>query len=132
MTFSPPLDGAVGFFVFFAYAYGAVAFLGATIVEIIVLWRLGWGPFLDSVTTSFAMNMASTLVGLLMAFALNINLTFGIFLLMFIISIGIEGGILLGMNESRHGVKKVWRLAVIANVISYILLGIGWFIFLEV
>ncbi len=125
MTYSPPLDGAAGYLILFIFIYGIAAFVVATVVETLILWRLRWGTFLYSLLTSFLMNLASTVVGFMIANQFIIDLTAGIFLLLFIISVVLEGGIMLAMNQSRHEVEKVWRLAVISNVISYILLGIG-------
>lgn len=125
MTYSPPLDGAAGYLILFIFIYGIAAFVVATVVETLILWRLRWGTFLYSLLTSFLMNLASTVVGFMIANQFIIDLTTGIFLLLFIISVVLEGGIMLAMNQSRHEVEKVWRLAVISNVISYILLGIG-------
>lgn len=124
MLYLPPLDGAAGFLILFFLVYGIVALLGVTIVETVVLLRLKWGSFLFSFVTSFVMNLASTIVGFWMAQALNTEITVGIFLMLFVISVFLEGGIMLLFNQSRHEVEKVWRLAVISNVISYILLGL--------
>jgi hypothetical protein len=129
MAYSPPLDSVVGILIALVVFYAVPAFLGVILVEIIVLWRLGWGSFLYSLITSFVINLASTLVGIVMVYALDIYyFTFevGLFLLLFIISVVIEAIIMLGMNRSRHELKEVWRMALIANGITYILLGIGF------
>ena len=135
MAYSPPLDGAVGLIIIYAFFLGIAAFLGVTIVENIILWRFGWGSFLHSLLTAFVMNLVSTIVGVVMAYTLLFsvrNISVAIYLVLFSISVVIEGTIMLGMKRSKYEAGKVWQLAVIANVISYILLGIGWLIFLEV
>lgn len=130
MAYSPPLDSVVGYVIlFYVFSLGIVAFVAVTTVEFIVLWLMGWGSFLYSLLTSFVMNLASTIVGIMIGFFSFTDLTVGIFLLLFLISVGIEGAIMLIMNRSKHEMKGVWGLAFISNVLSYILLGTGIYIF---
>lgn len=138
MAYSPPLDGAAGLVLAYFFLYGIVAFVVATVVESIVLWRSGWGSFLNSLLTSFIMNLASTIVGyLLTAFfipnfaedafdTMGNGVFFLLFLLLFFLSLGLEGVIMLGMGRSRNPAGKIWQMALNANVISYILMGIAF------
>jgi hypothetical protein len=135
MVYSPLLDSAVALLALVALIYGSIAFVVVIFVEILILWRLGWGSFLYSLLTSFIMNLASTFVGgwLIASFYEHILETydsggkyFMLFLLLFLISLVLEGGVMLAMDRSRHKKEKVWGIALIANVISYILLGIGF------
>lgn len=138
MAYSPPLDGAAGLVLAYFLLYGIVAFVVATFVESIILWRSGWGSSLDALLTSFIMNLASTIVGYILTsfffpnFAEDAFVTIGdgvfflLFLLLFFLSLGLEGAIMWGMSRSRHQARKIWQMAIIANVVSYILIGIGF------
>jgi hypothetical protein len=135
MAYSPPLDSAVALFMMVAPFIGIAVFFLATIVEILVLWGSGWGSFLYSLLTSFVVNLASTVIGVVITlyFADKDIAPFGIgnsgnfllvFILLFFVSLGLEGGIMLGMNRSQHKAQRVWELALHANFVSYIFLGI--------
>lgn len=125
MAYSPPLDGLVGVFIIFYFFLGIAAFVMVTFAEALALWLFAWGSFLHSLLTSFIMNLASTVVGIILAFAFETDLTVGIFLLLFAITLVIEGGVMLGMNDSRYGLEEVGMLAVIFNIISYVFLTVG-------
>lgn len=128
MAYSPPLDGAVALYLIigiFGVVVAIPAFLGVIFVETIILWRLGWGSVLRCLLTSFAMNLATTVVGIVMAFSSITDLTVDAFLQLFIISVGLEGLVMLGMKRPQHVMMEVWLVAFIANVISYILLAVG-------
>jgi hypothetical protein len=113
-----------GVFIFF----GLLAFLifsGIVLgLEAVVLWSLKWDTFGRSLLASFLMNLASTIVGVLAIGLLATSLlnNFVSFVLALLLSILIEGGVLMLMK--RDATTKNWRVASIANVVSYGLLGI--------
>jgi hypothetical protein len=133
MSYSPAFDGAVGAILVFFLVAGIIAFTVAVISETIVLHQLGWGSFLYSLLTSFLMNLASTIAGYYATFHTLLNryfnmLSIGYYLIMFFLSILIEGAIMLRMRKPHNGLKDVWLIAADANIVSYVLLGIGFYL----
>jgi hypothetical protein len=109
------LFGLVAFLLFSGIVFG---------IEAVVLWLLKWGTFGRSLLASFLMNLASTIVGVVVIGVLATSLlnNFLTFVLALLLSILIEGGVL--MLVKRDATHENWRAASIANVISYALLGI--------
>lgn len=125
MFYSVPHD-VVGPGVFLLF--GLVAFLVfSTIVlvlEAVVLWLLKWDAFGRSLLSSFLMNLASTIVGVLAVGSLLsgwIN-NFLAFVLALLLSILIEGGVLMLMKRGTR--RENWRAAVVANIASYAVFGL--------
>jgi hypothetical protein len=89
-----------------------------------VLWLLKWDAFGRSLLSSFLMNLASTMLGILLIGLSLIGLLndFLGFVISFMLSVLSEGGVLMLMK--RDATRENWRVAIIANVISYSLLGI--------
>ena len=109
------LFGLIAFLVFSAIVF---------VIEAVVLWLLKWGTFGRSLLSSFLMNLASTIVGIL---AIGLSVTglsnnFLGFVIALLLSVLIEGGVLMLMK--RGATRENWRAASIANVVSYALLGI--------
>lgn len=90
-------------------------FLPVFIVETLVLWLLRWGTLARSALGSLAMNLTSTLLGLL----LNLSYPEGI-PPAFIISVLVEGFVLMLFNRQRK--RRTWLSALAANFASYALL----------
>ena len=108
--------------------FGLTAFLVFSaivfVLEAVVLWLLKWDAFGRSLLSSFLMNLASTIFGILLIGLSLIGLLndFLGFVIAFVLSVLIEGGVLMLMK--RNATRENWRVAIIANVISYSLLGI--------
>lgn len=108
--------------------FGLIAFLIFSgivfVLEALVLWLLKWGTFGRSLLSSFLMNLASTIGGIV-ALGLSVSGLFNNFLgfaVALLLSILIEGGVLMLMK--RNAARENWRAASIANIVSYGLLGI--------
>jgi succinate dehydrogenase/fumarate reductase cytochrome b subunit len=67
MLYSSVLDSVAGVVLAYFLIVGVMSFVIATFVEAVTLWVKGWGSFLRALLTSFIMNLASTLVGYLLA-----------------------------------------------------------------
>lgn len=109
------LFGLAAFLVFSAIVFG---------IEALILWLLKWGTFGRSLLASFLMNLASTIVGVLVIVLLATSLlnNFLTFIVALLLSILIEGGVL--MLVKRDATRENWQVAGIANIVSYALLGI--------
>jgi hypothetical protein len=106
--------------------FGLTAFLVflRSSLSLRLLWLLKWDAFGRSLLPSFLMNLASTILGILLIGLSLIGLLndFLGFVISFMLSVLIEGGVLMLMK--RDATRENWRVASIANVISYSLLGI--------
>jgi hypothetical protein len=138
-------DVAVGPTILFGgLALGLIIFLPIWIIEALALWGLKWGSFGRALLDALFANVASAIFGLVF-FTLFFSTSFQCrrvptadgqhsvqscdwtispilwFIAMVALSILIEGGVLLLLK--RHPPRKTWRSAIIANVASYVLLG---------
>ena len=125
MLYSPVLDSVAGVVLAYFLIVGIGNFITAIFVETIILWWKGWGVFSQALLTSFVMNLVSAVVGYLLTIFSAVNLNAGGFFLLFVLSVGIEGGIMWRMGRDRFEVLPIWRMALVVNVVSYILLAIG-------
>jgi hypothetical protein len=139
-------DVAVGPIILFGgLTLGLVVFLPIVLVESLVLWRLSWGSFRRSLGDSAIVNLASTLVGLVL-FALFVQTAFQCvrvpagdgqhtvnscgwvvppllgLVALWALSVAIEGGVLLLLK--RHAPRQTWIAALAVNAVSYLLLGL--------
>jgi hypothetical protein len=110
------------------FAVGAYFII--VVLEALLLRYLKWGPFWNSIKTSAIMNLASALVGVLMA-GIIFDLQAWGYLLAWALSIGIEGGVLTLMNQ-RMGLdglplSRTWLIAFVANTASYLLFSCSYF-----
>jgi hypothetical protein len=101
-----------------------VVFLPVVIVEMIVLWRLGWGRLGQSAVDALAMNIVSTLVGATLVFAVYALDSLLSVLLALLTAWGlstlIEAAALWALR--RGAVRRVLFVSALANAASYILL----------
>jgi hypothetical protein len=143
-------DVAVGPIILFGgLTLGLVAFVPIVLIEALVLWRLRWGSFGRSLGDSAIVNLASTLVGLVL-FALFVQTTFQCvrvpaddgqhtinscgwlvsplvgLVVLWALSVAIEGGVLLLLK--RHARRQTWIAALASNAVSYLLLGLFFFV----
>lgn len=111
--------------------FGLAAFLVFSVIvfvlEAVLLWLLKWDTFGRSLLSSFLMNLTSTILGILLIGLLLTGLLNGFlsFVIAFGLSILIEGIVLMMIKPD--AARENWRVAMIANVTSYILLGIFLF-----
>ena len=93
--------------------------IGIILVEALVLYFMKWGSFKLSLLDAFLMNIVSTIAG-----GLVIALTQQpvIFLIVsFVASILIEGAVLTLLHRASG--KRTWLVALVANLVTYALLG---------
>lgn len=139
-------DVAVGPTILFGgLALGIMVFIPILLIEGLALWALKWGTFGRALLDALIANLASTLFGLVF-FTLFYTASFQCqrvptadgqhtiqqcdwtispalwFVAMAALSIAIEGGVLLLLK--RHPARQTWIAAVVANVASYVLLGL--------
>ncbi len=97
------------------------------LLEGLVLWRLKWGGLLRSLLASFVMNLVTSILGIgVVPFTTQIGF-WGV-LIDFGLSILCEGAIL--MLFKRNSVLENWRVALISNCVSYLLIILPLFFFL--
>src|SRR5262249_48489281 len=91
-------------------------------LESLILWKLKWGPFRQSLFDSAAMNFVSFL-GLMLGMGplITSHGPFGL-LLFSTYSIMVEGVVLILLE--RHSAKKAGATVVLANVATFFLLGV--------
>jgi hypothetical protein len=143
-------DVAVGPIILFGgLTLGLVAFVPIVLIEALVLWRLKWGSFGRSLGDSAIVNLASTLVGLVL-FVLFVQTAFQCqrvpagdgqhtinscgwlvsplvgLVVLWALSVAIEGGVLLLLK--RHAPRQTWIAALAGNAVSYLLLGLFFFV----
>jgi len=97
-------------------------FVPIVIVEALVLWRMKWGGLRASAFDALMANFASFL-GLLLGLGPYIT-SFGPWglTLFCTYSIMVEGSIFMLLE--RHDARKIWLTALIANVVSGLMLGL--------
>jgi len=142
-------DVAVGPIILFGgLTLGLIAFVPIVLIESLVLWRLRWGSFGRSLGDSAIINVASTLVGLVL-FTLFVQTAFQCvrvpagdgqhtvnscgwlispllgLAIFWALSVAIEGGVLLLLK--RHAPRQTWIAALAGNAVSYLLLGLFFF-----
>jgi hypothetical protein len=127
----------------FGLIVGGGLLLLIALVEAVVLRLLSWGGFGRSFVDSLLMNMASTLVGIVLSiFAGNLWQTCGydpsrggrwcewlispsvLLVLAGLLSVLIEGGVLL--LRGRHPPRQTWLAALACSVVSYGIFGLLW------
>lgn len=106
----------------------AVFSFGTLVIETLVLWLLKWDTIGRSLLAAFLMNLASTILGIVL-FGLSILGVsfFSIVFLGFLLSFLVEGGILMLIKKG--AARQNWIASVVANVASYGLLLIGFLLF---
>ncbi len=107
---------------FFMLVAGLVLFALIVLIEAVVLWRFRWNAFLRSLGDSALMNLASTVVGILISLVLGQRIAawWGL-LLSFLLSVLIEFGVLC-LRKSAWGPERKLLVAAVANAASYVLL----------
>jgi hypothetical protein len=123
---------------------GGLLFIFVVALESLVLWRLKWGNFRRSFVDTLIANAVSTILGLgiyLVVFnvgydcrsvpysdGVHVVTSCGwsispiiVFVLLWIASVIIEGGVLLLMR--RHPPRQTWKVSIVANIVSYLLLS---------
>ena len=124
---------------------GLIVFIPILIIETLALWGLKWGSFGRSLLDALIVNVASTIFGLVF-FALFFTASFQCrfipydsgqdagqtcdwaispvlwLIALAVLSVLIEGGVLLLLK--RHPPRKTWVAVSVANVASYVLLGL--------
>jgi hypothetical protein len=108
-----------------------VAFVLVVLLEAVVLAKLKWNTFKRSLLDSFLVNLATTIVGLILASVFSypfwdqFSYTLGMILsvvLLWGLSVLIEGGLLFVIG--RKTLAKAYRAALFINISSYILLAL--------
>lgn len=103
-----------------------VVFLPVVIVEMIVLWRLGWARLGRAALDALIMNIVSTLVGATLVFAVyGLDSLLSVLLALltaWLLSTVIEGGVLWLLR--RGAVRRILFVSAIANAASYLLLTV--------
>ena len=114
-----------GVFLLFGLAGFLVFSMIVFVLEAVVLWLLKWDTFGRSLLSSFLMNLASTILGVLLIGLLLTGLLNGFlsFVLAFGLSVVIEGIVL--MMIKRDLARENSRVVTIANIASYALLAIS-------
>jgi hypothetical protein len=116
---------SVGFIILSALSI-AILILLITLVEMVTLQLLRWGNTRQSMRASIAMNLTSSVVGILLLVLFphpNVrNLLFAWFIL-----VAIEGGVLTRLHPQTP--RYNWFTAAIANLASYIILILPAFLF---
>jgi hypothetical protein len=123
------------------------------LVEGIVAWRMKWADFRLSLRDVFIANLVSTLVGVALETLFSVSVyqcpylpvdqgrhvaricswvisPLILYPLLCLISVAIEGAILLRFK--RAAPRRTWIVAVVANVVSYLILFPAYAIFLAV
>jgi hypothetical protein len=139
-------DVAIGPTILFGgLALGIVVFLPILLIETLALWGLKWASFGRSLLDALLANLASAIFGLVF-FTIFYSISFQCrrvptpdgqhsiqscdwtispilwFFVMVVLSVAIEGGVLL--LRKRHPARKTWASAIVANLASYLLLGL--------
>ena len=105
----------------------AVFSLCTLLIETLALWLLKWGSFGRSLSASFVMNLASTIVGfVLVALSLNAPDFTALFSAGFLLSVLIEGVILMLLKKG--AARQNWIASLVANVASYGFLAIAFLV----
>lgn len=104
---------------------GVLLFLTLIIsaIEAIVMFLLKWNKFGHSLWASLLMNVTSTIFGMFWVFALGFLNNLNVWLILsiaFLLSVLIEGGALMLMKRS--AARQNWRVSLIANLASYLLI----------
>ena len=120
---------------------GAVVVLVIALLETIVLVLLGWAGFGRSLIDSLLMNVASTLVGLVLAalapglyescgygpagsgsWCAGLVSPWSLLVLSAALTVLVEGGVLLLLR--RHPPRETWRAALACNAVSYMCIAL--------
>jgi hypothetical protein len=96
-----------------------IIFVLIVFIETVVLQLMRWGSFKSSLRASFYMNLVSTLFGLAALFLITRWPVAGL-LISWGLSILIEGLVLKRLARTEN--MSVWRISVVANLASYLLL----------
>ena len=129
MYLSPPYDVAGPSLLLglgFTIAALAIMFALIVIVESTVMQLMSWGALRHCLKDAFWMNLASTLIGF---FFLALVPRFGYWglLLAWAISVIIEALVLGRLN--RQAGRKSWLVALVANLVSYLLLMLPTYLY---
>ncbi|NIS79825.1 MAG: hypothetical protein GTO14_06375 [Anaerolineales bacterium] len=133
MASTPQLDAFSGIIILVMLGFGALALFAVILLEAIVLRRLGWAALGRSFVDSLVMNLASALIGILVAWVLRIDFTQAQLTGMLIplvvfslaLSILVEGGV-ISFVRRRH-LREILRPLALANIASYAMI-ILWII----
>lgn len=93
------------------------------LIEAFILWRwFDYGSFGSSIVVSLVMNVASTIVGVILASIGGTALGFILlFLVSWVVTIAVEAGVIKLMK--RQATKaQIWRMSLTVNTVSYLLL----------
>jgi hypothetical protein len=130
ITAVPPADAFSGVIILVILGLGLVMLGVIILLEALILRRLNWASLKRCLLDSFAMNLASTVFGLILAWILRIDLTraremgmlFPIIFLSYALSVYIEAGVISLLRK--HPVREILRSFAIVNLASYILIVI--------
>jgi hypothetical protein len=98
----------------------AVLTLAITGVESIVMLLLRWDRFGRCLWAAFLMNVASTIFGGVLIAYLGWASKYIWLPVSFVLSVLIEGGVLMLMK--RGAARQNWRVSLVANLVSYLLI----------
>ena len=120
---------------------GAVMVLVIALLEAIVLVLVGWARFWRSLIDSLAMNVASTLLGLVLAtlapglyefcgygpagdtrWCAGLVSPWTLLVLAAVLTVLVEGGVLLLLR--RRPARETWRAALACNAVSYLCIAV--------
>jgi hypothetical protein len=104
----------------------AILILLITLVEMVVLQLLRWGNTRQSMRASLAMNLTSSVVGILLLVLFPQPNVRNLLITWFILVI-IEGGVLTRIRPETP--RYNWFNAAVANLVSYIILIMPAFLF---
>jgi len=118
-------SGGIGLILLTALSI-AILILLITLVEMVTLQLLRWGNTRQSMRASIAMNLTSSVVGILLL-ALFPQPNGRNLLIAWFILVAIEGGVLTRLRPQTP--RYNWFIAAVANLASYIILILPAFLF---
>jgi hypothetical protein len=143
VLFSPPFDVGINFLGMISSIPYALAILaGVILVEALFLDEYIEAPFTKALWYSFIINGVSTLLGIPIVIAYQTvpffvdmgalaNLDVPLFYCMpFVLTLLIEYFVLLALLKARLSKQQVLKAIIKINVISYIFLGVGTFLYM--
>lgn len=118
---SPPPDmggGIIMMLLGLAIGAAVLLFLGIVFVEALILILMDWRSILTALLDSFLVNLATTILGILLGLCGVVSLSPRMWATMWGISVAIEGVLLQIIR--RQSAPKTWTASLITNIVSYI------------